>query len=162
MWGKGNTSFPLGCQFHGPPHLVELYIYRYAHDALYASRANYASLVLARGSRIELLNDYEFELSILFMGSKPILFFFYVTILLDVINADDITECNIVLDDNNNIDWFLDVNSLRRCKDLCVPIDSWVRRHASLKAIHEIWKCVLRRVSCNNRLAAIFLTDDTK
>ena len=58
--GKVILAFPLGCAISWPtPHLVELYIYRYAHDALYASRANYASLVLARGSRIELLNDYE-------------------------------------------------------------------------------------------------------
>ena len=77
MWGEGNTSFPLGCAISWPtPTLWNFYIYRYAHDAFYASRANYASLVLARGSRIELLNDYEFELSILFMGSKPILFFY--------------------------------------------------------------------------------------
>ena len=77
MWGKVILASPWDVNFMAHPHLVELYIYRYAHDALYASRANYALLVLARGSRIELLNDYEFELSILFMGSKPILFFLF-------------------------------------------------------------------------------------
>ena len=47
-------------------------------------------------------------------------------------------------------------------QNVCVPIDSWVSTHASLKTIREIWICVVSRISCNNRLAAIFLTNNTK
>ena len=85
----------------------------------------------------------------------------YLTILLDVNNADDITECNIVLMITITLIGFSMSTPWGDAKTFCVPIDNWVLCH-ELEGYPRNLKYVLRRISCNNRLAAIFLTDDTK
>ena len=131
--GEGNTSFPpLVVHFQcPPPTLWNFILSRFARTPSSSDESGaLRSPPPHEALRREFLDFKEGKI----IWSLNLFYFYFTLFYLSINDLNDVAKLDIELDDNNYVDWNLDIDSLGRSKYLCKPLDGWQGIRTSLNS----------------------------